>query len=52
LEKTARIPIDLPAEISAAYQAMIKSLWRYGRLTPHLREMVRLRSAVLANCVV
>jgi hypothetical protein len=52
MQRTTRIPVGLPPAISAAYSALIKSLWTDGRLDPQLREMIRMRSAVLANCVV
>jgi len=51
MERTSRIQIELPAEIAAATRKLIKSLWAHGKLEPQLREMLRMRSAVLANCV-
>jgi hypothetical protein len=51
MERTSRVPIELPAEIAAATRALIKSFWAYGKLEPQLRELLRMRSAVLANCV-
>jgi hypothetical protein len=51
VERTSRIPIELPEAISGAYGALVRSLWTHGRLEPQLREMLRMRSAVLANCV-
>ena len=51
MQQTTRIPVELPAAIAAAYTALIRSLWTDGQLDPPLREMLRMRSAVLANCV-
>ena len=51
MKRVARIEKSLPAPITAAYRALVKSLWEHGKLDPQLREMLRLRSAVLANCV-
>ena len=51
MKRVAKIEKSLPPPITAAYRALVRSLWAHGQLDPALREMLRLRSAVLANCV-
>jgi len=43
-------PDAMPQPIYDAYSAFIKALWRHGRLEAPLREMLRMRSAQLADC--
>ena len=40
----------LPPGISAAYFEFIQSFWKYGKLDPQIKEMIRMRSAMLADC--
>lgn len=40
----------MPQPIFDGYSAFLKALWRYGRLEAPLREMIRMRSAQLADC--
>ena len=48
---TARIdPAALPAPISQAFMGLIRAIWDHGTLDGQLKEMIRLRSAYLANC--
>lgn len=51
MKRIARIERTLPAPINEAFQALVRSLWEHGTLDHPLREMIRMRSAVLANCV-
>ena len=48
---TARIDHSaLPAQISMAFLGLIQAIWDHGHLDGQLREMIRVRSAYLANC--
>ena len=48
---TARIDHSaLPAPISMAFLGLIQAIWDHGHLDGQLREMIRVRSAYLANC--
>lgn len=40
----------LPVPIRQAFLALIRSIWDHGQLDGQLKEMIRVRSAVLANC--
>ena len=40
----------LPPGISAAYFEFIQSFWKYGKLDPQIKELIRMRSAMLADC--
>ena len=40
----------LPKPISEAYMGLLRSLWDHGVIDGQLREMIRMRSAVLADC--
>ena len=40
----------LPPGISAAYFQFIQSFWKYGKLDGQIKEMIRMRSAMLADC--
>ena len=40
----------LPAGISAAYFNLIQALWKHGTLDGQLKELIRMRSAMLADC--
>jgi hypothetical protein len=43
-------PNAVPAAIRAAYYDLLRALWDHGPLDGQLREMIRMRSAVLADC--
>ena len=48
---TARIDqTELPLPIREAFLRLIQSIWDHGQLDGQLREMIRVRSAYLANC--
>ena len=40
----------LPEEIRVAYFGFIQSIWMHGKLDPQIKEMIRMRSAMLADC--
>ena len=40
----------LPAPIQEAYFDFIRSFWEHGTLDPQIKELIRMRSAVLADC--
>ena len=40
----------LPAPIGQAFLGFIQAIWDHGELDGQLREMIRMRSAYLANC--
>jgi hypothetical protein len=40
----------LPDEIRDAFFGLIQSIWKHGKLDPQIREMIRMRSAMLADC--
>ena len=49
--KVARVDITaLPEPISKAFLGLIQAIWDHGVLDGQLREMIRMRSALLANC--
>jgi len=51
VKRIARIDTSaLPAPISQAYLGLIRAIWDHGKLDGQLREMVRVRSAILADC--
>ena len=43
-------PSALPAPIREAYHDLLRALWEHGPLDGQLRELIRMRSAVLADC--
>jgi hypothetical protein len=40
----------LPAGISAAFFKLIQALWTHGTLDGQLKELIRMRSAMLSDC--
>ena len=47
----ARVDVSaLPAPISHAFMGLIRAIWDHGKLDGQLKEMIRMRSAFLANC--
>jgi hypothetical protein len=50
MKLVARVEKSLPPPVWDAYRAMVKALWEHGKLDHQLREMLRVRSAVLADC--
>jgi hypothetical protein len=40
----------LPDEISQAFFGLIRSIWNHGKLDGQLKELIRMRSALLADC--
>jgi hypothetical protein len=40
----------LPEGIRAAYFNLVQALWKHGTLDAQLKELIRMRSAVLADC--
>lgn len=50
-KRVARVDTNaLPAPISQAYLGLIRAIWDHGVLDGQLKEMVRMRSALLADC--
>ncbi len=48
---TARIDTNaLPPGIRDAYASLVRALWEHGVIDGQLREMIRMRSAVTADC--
>ena len=41
---------QLPAGIQKAYFDFIQSMWKHGTLDPQIKELMRMRSATLADC--
>jgi hypothetical protein len=55
MDKTPRFvgrvdTMALPAPIREAFLGLIRAIWDHGVLDPQLREMIRVRSAILADC--
>ena len=40
----------LPKGIQEAYFAFIQSIWKHGTLEGQIKELIRMRSAMLADC--
>jgi hypothetical protein len=40
----------LHPQISAAFFGLIQALWKHGTLDGQLKELIRMRSAMLADC--
>jgi hypothetical protein len=40
----------LAPEILEAYASYVKSFWDHGKLDPQIKELIRMRSAVNADC--
>lgn len=40
----------LPRGIQEAFFGLIQALWKHGTLDPQIKELIRMRSAVLADC--
>jgi len=40
----------LPEGIGAAFFNLIQALWKHGTLDGQLKELIRMRSAMLADC--
>ena len=40
----------LPGPIQEAFFELIRSFWEYGTLDGQLKEMIRMRSAILVDC--
>jgi hypothetical protein len=40
----------LPEGIRVAYFNLIQALWKHGTLDAQLKELIRMRSAMLADC--
>ena len=40
----------LPQGISSAFFQLIQAIWEHGTLDGQIKEMVRMRSALLADC--
>ncbi|NQZ95818.1 MAG: hypothetical protein HRU01_04850 [Myxococcales bacterium] len=41
---------ELPAPIQEAFFAFIRSFWEHGQLDGQIKEMIRMRSAILVDC--
>jgi hypothetical protein len=50
MKAVARVETSLPSPVWDAYRALVKALWEHGALDHRLREMLRVRSAVVADC--
>ena len=40
----------LPAPIHEAFFDYIQTFWEHGELDPQIKELIRMRSAILADC--
>ncbi len=40
----------LPAEIQKAFFGLIQAIWKHGTLDAQIKELIRMRSATLADC--
>ncbi len=40
----------LPEGISRAFFQLIQAIWKHGTLDGQLKEMIRMRSAMLSDC--
>ena len=41
---------ELPSQIQAAYFNFIRSIWDHGTIDGQIKEMIRMRSAILVDC--
>ena len=41
---------QLPAPIQEAFYNFILTFWEHGKLDPVVKELIRMRSAILADC--
>jgi len=41
---------ELPGQIQAAYFNFIRSIWDHGTIDGQIKEMIRMRSAILVDC--
>ena len=40
----------LAPQIQEAYLNLIQSMWKYGKLDGQIKELIRMRSAMLVDC--
>ena len=51
MKLVAKVDIQaLPAPIHEAFFDYIQTFWKHGELDPQVKELIRMRSAVLADC--
>ena len=51
MKLVAKVDIQaLPAPIHEAFFNYIQTFWKHGKLDPQLKELIRMRSAVMADC--
>lgn len=51
MKLVAKVDIQaLPAPIHEAFFNYIQTFWEHGELDPQIKELIRMRSAVLADC--
>ncbi|MBW2426363.1 MAG: hypothetical protein JRG86_19105 [Deltaproteobacteria bacterium] len=41
---------ELPGQIQEAYFNFIRSIWNHGTIDGQIKEMIRMRSAILVDC--
>jgi len=51
MKLVAKVDIQaLPAPIHEAFFNYIQTFWKHGKLDPQIKELIRMRSAVMADC--
>ena len=51
MKLVAKVEIGaLPAPIHEAYFNYIQTFWDHGKLDPQIKELIRMRSAINADC--
>ena len=51
MKLVAKVDIQaLPAPIHEAFFDYIQTFWEHGELDPQIKELIRRRSAILADC--
>ena len=51
MKLVAKVDIQaLPAPIHEAFFDYIQTFWEHGELDPQIKELIRMRSAMVADC--
>ncbi len=51
MKLVAKVEVQaLPAPIHEAYFNFIQTFWDHGKLDPQIKELIRMRSAISADC--